>query len=137
MERTVARALRTYMRIYSVFRSGRLSTNVKLTLYKAVIRSVRTYACATWEYAADAHLLKLQRLQNRVLRAVGNLDRCTPIRELQVAFKIPYVYDYMYVVLDKEKPDIGSIRGLNLAAVRPTTVHLTNCSFRVVTEVKA
>jgi hypothetical protein len=35
-------------------------------LYKALIRSVMTYACPTWEYAADAHLLKLQSLQNRV-----------------------------------------------------------------------
>jgi hypothetical protein len=33
----------------------------------------------------------------------------------------------MYVVLDK-KPGIGSIRGLNLAAVRPTTVQLTAVS---------
>jgi hypothetical protein len=38
----------------------------------------------------------------------------------------------MYVLVDKEKPGIGSIRGFNLAAVRPTTVQLTNCSFRVV-----
>jgi hypothetical protein len=29
------------------------------------------------------------------------------------------------VVLDKEKLSIGNIRGLNLAAVRPTTVQLT------------
>jgi hypothetical protein len=38
----------------------------------------------------------------------------------------------MYVVLDKEKPGIGSIGGLNSAAVRPTTVQLTNCGFRIV-----
>jgi hypothetical protein len=106
--------------------------------------------CPIWEHAADAHLLNLQRLQNRVLRAIGNLDRCTPVRELHVAFKFPYVYNYitdlcrtqgkailnheneMNVVLDKEKPGIGSIRGLNSAAVRPTTVQLTNCSFTVV-----
>jgi hypothetical protein len=31
---------------------------------------------------------------NRVLRAVGNLDRCTPIREMHVASQIPYVYEY-------------------------------------------
>jgi hypothetical protein len=52
-----------------------------------------TYVCPTLEYATDAHLLKLQRLQNRVLRAIGNLYRCTSVRELQVAFIIPYVYD--------------------------------------------
>jgi hypothetical protein len=36
------------------------------------------------------------------------------------------------VVLDKEKPGIGNIRGLNLAAVRPTTVQLTNRHLGVV-----
>jgi hypothetical protein len=54
-----------------------------------------TYACPAWEFAADAHLLKLQRLQNRVLRSTGNFPRRTPVRELHKAFTIPYVYDYM------------------------------------------
>jgi hypothetical protein len=67
IERTVAKAMRTYVRTYSLFKSGCLSTNSKLTLYKALIRSVMTYACPTWEYAADAHLLKFQRLQIRAL----------------------------------------------------------------------
>jgi hypothetical protein len=62
IERTVAKALRTYVRTYSLFKSERLSTNIKLTLFKALIRSIMVYACPTWEYAADAHLLKLQRL---------------------------------------------------------------------------
>jgi hypothetical protein len=52
-----------------------------------------TNACPTWEYAADTHLLKLQLLQSGVLHTIGNLDRCTPVHELQVALKIPYVYD--------------------------------------------
>jgi hypothetical protein len=94
IERTVAKALRTYVKTYSLFKSGHLSTNIKLALYKAVIMSVMTYACPTWEYAVDAYLLKLQHLQNRVLRATGNRDRCTPVHELHVAFKIPYVYDH-------------------------------------------
>jgi hypothetical protein len=32
----------------------------------------------------------------------------------------------IYVVLDKGKPCTGSTRGLNLAAVKPTTVQLTS-----------
>jgi hypothetical protein len=48
--------------------------------------------CPTWEYAADAHHLKLQHLQNGILHAIGNLHRCTPVSKLNVAFKIPYVY---------------------------------------------
>jgi hypothetical protein len=40
--------------------------------------------------------LKLQRLQNRVLRSsIGNFPWLTPVRKLQKAFSIPYVYDYM------------------------------------------
>jgi DMSO/TMAO reductase YedYZ heme-binding membrane subunit len=31
----------------------------------------------------------------------------------------------MFAILDKAKPDIESIRGLNLAAVKHTTVHVT------------
>jgi hypothetical protein len=39
----------------------------------------------------DAQLLKLQRLQNRILHAFGNLDRCTLVREMHVL----YVYNYI------------------------------------------
>jgi hypothetical protein len=53
------------------------------------------YACPTCEYAANAHLLKLQLLQNRVLRAIGYLDRRTLLREMHVASKIPWVYGYI------------------------------------------
>jgi hypothetical protein len=31
--------------------------------------------------------------------------------------------------LDKENPGTGNIRGLNLAADKPTTVHVSNCCF--------
>jgi hypothetical protein len=43
----------------------------------------------------------------------------------------------VYVVLDKKKLCTGSVRSLNMAVVRPTTVQLTNCSFGIVTSVKA
>jgi hypothetical protein len=53
-----------------------------------------TYAYPAWELAADIHLLKLQRLQNKMLRTVGNFPRCTSVRDLHTAFNLPYVYDY-------------------------------------------
>jgi hypothetical protein len=58
-ERTVAKALRTYLRTYSLFQNERLRTDTKFTLHKTLIRSVITHACPTWEYAADDHPLKL------------------------------------------------------------------------------
>jgi hypothetical protein len=86
-----------------------------------------TYACPVWEFAADTHLLKLQHLQNWVLRTIGNYPRRTPIRDLHMAFKIPYVYDFiiklcrqqaeviqnmimkMFATLDKGKPNAANI----------------------------
>jgi hypothetical protein len=43
----------------------------------------------------ETHLLKLQRLQNTVLRTIGNFPRRTSVRDIHVAFQIPYVYDYI------------------------------------------
>jgi hypothetical protein len=136
IEMIEAKAFRTFIRAYSLFKSERLSAKIKLTLHKALIRSVR-------EFAADTNLMKLQRLQNRVLRTIGNYPRHTPVRDLHLAFHIPYVYDYitklcrqqaeviqtiameMFATLDKAKPTTGNKRGLNLAAVKHTTVQVS------------
>jgi hypothetical protein len=59
-ERTAAKAVDTYMRTYSLFKSERLSINIKIIFYKVVIRSIMIYACPTWDSAACDHLLKLQ-----------------------------------------------------------------------------
>jgi hypothetical protein len=67
IEMMEAKVFRTFIRIYSPFIRERLSTNIKLTLHKALNRSIMTYACPAWEFAADNDLLKLQHLQNKVL----------------------------------------------------------------------
>jgi hypothetical protein len=59
------KAFTTFIRLYSILESERLSTNIKLTIHEAPIRSVITYACPTCEFAADTHLLKLKRRKTR------------------------------------------------------------------------
>jgi hypothetical protein len=81
--------------LYSRFKSERLKANIKLILLKALIRSAMTYACPASEFAAESHLFKSLRLQNRVLRTIGNFPRRTSVRDLHVAFQISYVYDYI------------------------------------------
>jgi hypothetical protein len=61
-----------------------------------------TYTCPAWEFAAEKYLLKLQRLQNKVLRTIGNLPRCTLVRDMHVAFQIRYVYDYITKLCRKQ-----------------------------------
>jgi hypothetical protein len=102
-----------------------------------------TYASPAWESAAHTHLLKLQRLQNNVLRTIGDFPRCTLVCELHTTFNIPYVYDFitklcrqqaevilnhdmkMFATLNKAKPYTENTRGLNLAAVKHTTVQVS------------
>jgi hypothetical protein len=54
---------------------------------------------------AHTYLLKLQYLQNKVLHPVGNFPRCTPVCDMHMAFKLPYVYDYI-TKLCKQKVEV-------------------------------
>jgi hypothetical protein len=70
VEMIEAKTFRTFTRISSLLKSKRLSANIKLTLHKALIRPVMTYACPAWELAADTYLLKLHRMHKMVLRTI-------------------------------------------------------------------
>jgi len=61
-----------------------------------------TYACPAWEFAADSHVIALQRLQNRVVRTTAKLPRRTPTRALYLALQIPYVNDYITKICRKQ-----------------------------------
>jgi hypothetical protein len=140
IETVEAKAFRTFIRIYPLFKSERLSTNIKLTLHKAFIRSAATYACPAWEFAAETHPLKLQRVQNRVLRTTGNFSRNTSIWDKHAAFQLRYVYDYITKLCRRQAEiihkhenesvcNIGqgetnteNIRGLNVEAVTCSSV---------------
>jgi hypothetical protein len=89
-----------------------------------------TYACPAWEFAAECHVLKLQRLQNKVLRTISNFPKRTSVRDMNTAFHMPYVYDYITKSCRQqaeviENHDNENIRGLNLAAVMCTTVQVS------------
>jgi hypothetical protein len=74
-----AKAFRTFIRIHSLFETERLSANIEITLHKALTRSVMTQAWLAWEFPAESHLFKLQRLQNKVLHTIGNFPRRTSV----------------------------------------------------------
>jgi hypothetical protein len=76
-----------------------------------------SYACSAWEFAAESDLLNLQRLQNKVLRTIGNFPRRTSVRDMHVAFQIPHMYDYITkscrqqaeVILNHENENVRNI----------------------------
>jgi hypothetical protein len=64
-----AKAFRKFIRIYSLFKSERLSANIKLTLHKALIRSVMTYLkmeslCLSETCCLHQHWFRLSRESN-------------------------------------------------------------------------
>jgi hypothetical protein len=64
------------------------------------------YACLIWEYPADTHLLKVQRLRKRVLRDIGNPEKCTKIREMHVASKFLTRRTRAEVILNHINPNV-------------------------------
>jgi hypothetical protein len=85
IETIATKAPRIFISICPLLKIEPLNVGKKLTLYKALMRSVLTYACPAWEFAADRHLSKLQRMQNKDLRTTCNLPRRTPTRDLHMA----------------------------------------------------
>jgi hypothetical protein len=61
-------------------------------------------------------LEKLQRLLNRVLGAICNFDRSTAVRDLPLAFKIQYVYDYMTKLCRRQAEVIPNHENSNVRA---------------------
>jgi hypothetical protein len=95
-ERTIAKALRTYVRTYSLFRSLRFK--YKRYTYTFQISDYVNYdlCLSNLGVCGGRSPLEIHRLENRAFSAIGNLDMCSPVIELHVAFLIPYVYGYTY-----------------------------------------
>jgi hypothetical protein len=72
IEMTEAKAFRTYIRIYSLFKNERLSANIKLILHKTLIRSAITYFCHRPGIFGRHLTLKSVAPVKKILRATGN-----------------------------------------------------------------
>jgi hypothetical protein len=108
-----AKAFRTLIRIYTLFKIERLSPNIKLTLHKAMIRTVMTYACPAWELAADTYLVRLQRLHNKILCIIVNLPRCTPVCDVHTAFSL-----CMYTIIQTRNHENEHVRSIGQSEAR-------------------
>jgi hypothetical protein len=58
--------------------------------------------------------MKLQRLQNRVLRTIAIFPRRTRVRDLHKAFKVPYIYDYITTLCRQQAEVIQNHENVNV-----------------------
>jgi hypothetical protein len=116
LKTTVAKAIVSYVRIHSIFKSKHLSANIKLVMYRAIIRLIMTSACSSWDVVADTYQMKLQCLQNRVLCAICKLYRFTLVCNLHMVFNLPYTYDYITKLCQRQAEVILNHQNPNLCA---------------------
>jgi hypothetical protein len=62
-------------------------------------------------------MLNLYGLQNRVYLAISNFERYTQIRNLYVAFKISYAYDYINKLCKQQVEVIPNYQNTNVSAI--------------------
>lgn len=72
-----------------------LNIKTAITLYKALIRPIITYACPAWGHAAKTHIKKLEIVQNKILYTITKLPRVTPLRTLHREAGIETISEYI------------------------------------------
>jgi hypothetical protein len=67
--------------------------------------------------------MKLQHLQNKVLCTSGNYPRRTLVRNLHLAFQIPFVYDYITKLCRQQAEVIQNHHNENVRTIGQGEAH--------------
>jgi hypothetical protein len=90
------KALGTLITIFPLLgRKSILEMDIKIQLYKAIIRSTMSYAAPVWCGISDSTYRTLQVVQNKCLRVITNSKRGTLIRHLHDRTGIPMMQPYI------------------------------------------
>jgi hypothetical protein len=85
-----SKAHQKFAALFPLFRTKTMNFETKLTLYKTIIRPIITYASPIWSNSIhNAHIERIQLLQNRVLRMIFQAPRSTKITLLHEQSKLP------------------------------------------------
>lgn len=76
-------------------RKSKLSVENKILIFKAALRPIYTYACPIFADIAKTHLMKLQRIQNKILKMILNLPWYTPTQDIHQTNNIEMVNDFI------------------------------------------
>lgn len=78
-----------------ICKRSKVNLPTKLLIFKQIFRPVLTYGCPAFCSASNTQMVRLQRLQNRVLRIITDSDRYTPVRRIHEKAKVPLLNDYV------------------------------------------
>jgi len=91
------KATGTFIQLFPLLaRDSTLSIPNKITLYKQCIRSLLTYAVPVWSNTSSFNYRRLQILQSKCLRVIGNYPRHTPIPRLHSTLHVTPIRDFIY-----------------------------------------
>lgn len=75
----IVKATNCFRALYPMLaRKSHLSTVNKTLVYTAIIRPILAYGAPVWASAARTHILKMNTLQNKIIKTINNLPRHTP-----------------------------------------------------------
>lgn len=90
------KAYQTMFRLYPLFnKRSNLSVSNKLLLYKLCIRPILTYAAPVRSKISKTHYDKLQIIQNKCLRIIGNYPRYTKITKMHQELQIQIIKEFV------------------------------------------
>jgi hypothetical protein len=86
------KAFGTFIRIYSLFRCELLSANIQLNPLQGTDQISSDLRFSRLGISGrDTYLLKVLRMQNKVLLTIGNFPSHTSVRDMHTAVNLPYV----------------------------------------------
>lgn len=91
-----SRAIASLIKLYPVFKNKYLSKKSKVILYKSQIRAAMLYACPVWSMTSQTNINKLQIVQNKFLRIIGQYRRFSLISQMHKDLKVEYIKDYIH-----------------------------------------
>lgn len=102
VEEKVAKVNNVVKLLYPLIaRRSSLHQQLKLHLFKTIIRPSFSYGCPLLNGIAACHIKKLQVLQNGILKTILNLPHRTPTTEVHELANIEMVKDYFNELADK------------------------------------
>ena len=87
-------------------RKSVLSLNNKILIYKTIVRPVITYGCPVWSNISESNYNKLQIVQNKFLRIIGNYPRYTFLNVMHSELNIEFIKTHIFKLAKKFFTDI-------------------------------